>query len=116
MAYLLYDDNGEIIGWETQASKGVAAGNREYMSEAAAIAAFNDRDNKKVVAGEVVERSASEKAEIQYQKDLEAVHAARRAEYGSIQDQLDEIFHNEANWRSRIAAVKAANPLPVKGG
>jgi len=38
------------------------------------------------------------------------VDAARRAAYGSWQDQLDEIYHDIDAWKTRIAQVKAGNP------
>lgn len=38
------------------------------------------------------------------------VYAQRRAEYGPIGEQLDEIYHDIEAWKARIAAVKAANP------
>lgn len=41
---------------------------------------------------------------------LAAIDDIRREEYGSITDQLDEIFHDINSWRTRIAGVKARNP------
>lgn len=42
------------------------------------------------------------------------VDAQRRREYGSIAEQLDEIYHNGLDaWKTRIAEVKFSNP---KGG
>ena len=41
---------------------------------------------------------------------LAAIDDIRRGEYGSIQDQLDEIFHDINAWRTRIAGVKTRNP------
>ena len=38
------------------------------------------------------------------------VDATRRAEYGSWNDQLDEIFHDIEAWKTRIAGVKSKNP------
>ena len=38
------------------------------------------------------------------------VDATRVAAYGSIGDQLDEIYHDIDAWRTRIAGVKADNP------
>jgi hypothetical protein len=38
------------------------------------------------------------------------VDELRIAAYGSIGDQLDEIYHDVDAWRARIAGVKAANP------
>ena len=38
------------------------------------------------------------------------VDATRRAEYGSWNDQLDEIYHDIEAWKTRIAGVKSNNP------
>jgi len=38
------------------------------------------------------------------------VRSKRKAEYGDIGDQLDEIYKDEASWRARIKSIKDANP------
>ena len=38
------------------------------------------------------------------------IDAARRAAYGSWNEQLDEIYHNIDAWKARIAKVKSDNP------
>ena len=38
------------------------------------------------------------------------VDATRKAEYGDIGEQLDEIYHDIDAWRTRIAGVKTNNP------
>ena len=38
------------------------------------------------------------------------VDATRRAAYGDIGDQLDEIYHDIDAWKVRIKAIKDANP------
>ena len=38
------------------------------------------------------------------------VDATRRAEYGSWNHQLDEIYHDIEAWKTRIAGVKSKNP------
>jgi len=38
------------------------------------------------------------------------VRATRRAEYGDIGDQLDEIYKDIDAWKTRIKAIKDANP------
>ena len=38
------------------------------------------------------------------------VDATRRQAYGSWNNQLDEIFHNIDDWKSRIAQIKSDNP------
>ena len=39
-----------------------------------------------------------------------AVRATRRAAYGDIGDQLDEIYKDIDSWKARIKSVKDANP------
>jgi hypothetical protein len=42
---------------------------------------------------------------------LEDVYDNRRKDYGSIVDQLDEIYHNGLDsWKTRIASIKAKYP------
>ena len=38
------------------------------------------------------------------------VDATRRAAYGDIGDQLDEIYYDIDAWRTRIQGIKTANP------
>ena len=38
------------------------------------------------------------------------VDATRKAAYGDIGDQLDEIYHDIDAWRTRIAGIKTNNP------
>ena len=38
------------------------------------------------------------------------VDATRRNQYGSWNDQLDEIYHDIEAWKTRIAGVKSDNP------
>ena len=38
------------------------------------------------------------------------VDATRRSQYGSWNEQLDEIFHNIDAWKTRIQAIKDNNP------
>lgn len=45
---------------------------------------------------------------------LEQCYNNRIKEYGSIQDQLDEIYHDIDAWRSRIGGVKTKHPKPVR--
>jgi hypothetical protein len=42
---------------------------------------------------------------------LEDVYDNRRKEYGTLVDQLDEIYHNGLDsWKARIANIKINNP------
>ena len=45
-----------------------------------------------------------------YQKQANAHKAPRRKEYGSIGDQLDEIFKDIDAWKTRIQAIKDKYP------
>ena len=38
------------------------------------------------------------------------VDATRRSQYGSWNEQLDEIFHNIDDWKARIQGIKDNNP------
>tara|TARA_A100001037_G_C14654167_1_gene415895 strand:- start:153 stop:482 length:330 start_codon:yes stop_codon:yes gene_type:complete len=38
------------------------------------------------------------------------VDAARRKAYGSLKDQLDEIYHDIDSWKARIKKIKEDNP------
>ena len=38
------------------------------------------------------------------------VDATRKAAYGDIGEQLDEIYHDMEAWKTRIAGIKADNP------
>jgi len=44
------------------------------------------------------------------QKNLDAVYVARLGEYGSAQDQLDEMYHDFNAWKARIKSVKEKYP------
>ena len=54
-------------------------------------------------------------AELQAAWDLEndSYKSKRRAEYPSIEDQLDDIYHNGvAGWKTKIKAIKDKYPKP----
>ena len=38
------------------------------------------------------------------------IRATRKSAYGDIGDQLDEIFKNIDDWKTRIQSIKDANP------
>lgn len=46
----------------------------------------------------------------EYKKQL--VYASRKKEYGSLESQLDEQFHNYDKWKARIQLIKEKYPLP----
>lgn len=73
----------------------------------------------KVVDGEIIELTEEENnqriAEIsaaQAEQDATAWLRGRLAEYGSWDNQLDEIFHDFDAWKTRIQSVKDKYPKP----
>ena len=56
------------------------------------------------------EQLASHEASANTAESNAQVDATRRQAYGSWGDQLDEIYHNIDDWKTRIAQVKADNP------
>ena len=74
----------------------------------------------KLVDGVVVEMTAEEVSEWEamsaaYAADLAAngYKSDRAAAYPSIEDQLDDIYHNGIDaWKANILAVKQAHPKP----
>ena len=56
------------------------------------------------------EQIASYEADADKQESNNTVKAKRKAEYGDIGDQLDEIYKDIDAWKVRIKAVKDANP------
>ena len=49
-----------------------------------------------------------------YDYKMKKCYEARRAEYGSIEDQLDEIYHDIDGWRNRIKGIKEKHKKPSK--
>ena len=56
------------------------------------------------------EQLASFEAAADKQEQHNQIRATRKAEYGDIGDQLDEIYKDMDAWKTRIAKVKADNP------
>ena len=56
------------------------------------------------------EQLASYDADADKQEQNNKIRATRKAEYGDIGDQLDEIYKDMDAWKTRIAKVKADNP------
>jgi len=56
------------------------------------------------------EQLASYDADADKQEQNNQIRATRKAEYGDIGDQLDEIYKDIDAWKTRIAKVKADNP------
>ena len=88
------------------------------------IKASFDAPTHKIVNGVQVELSASEKENIlnewaenerarQLDEEANSYKEARKIAYPSIEDQLDEIFHNGIDsWKAIIQEVKDDNPKP----
>ena len=73
-----------------------------------AIGAF-DKDNKKVTLDEDKIKIKISELETAYNK-LE-YQRQRKNEYPSIEDQLDEIYHNGIDsWKTKIKAIKDKHP------
>jgi len=84
---------------------------------------FSDPDNK-IYANLVVHDGGSKPTEKECTDGLAALQAAwdlennsyksqRRAEYPSIEDQLDDIYHNGvAAWKATIKTIKDKYPKP----
>ncbi len=53
---------------------------------------------------------ASYEADADKQEQNNQIRETRKAEYGDIGDQLDEIYKDMDAWKTRIAKVKADNP------
>ena len=56
------------------------------------------------------EQLASHEADSDKEESNNEVRAKRKAEYGDIGDQLDEIYKDIDAWKARIKSVKDANP------
>ena len=74
-------------------------------------------NESKMVNGKIIELTDAEMQELTQLRadekeklDARAWKDNRITEYGSWQDQLDEIFHDIDAWKTRIAKVKTDNP------
>jgi len=56
------------------------------------------------------EQIASYEADADKQESNNQVKAKRKAEYGDIGEQLDEIYKDTDAWKARIKSIKDANP------
>jgi len=69
---------------------------------------INELPLKKFVNGKLVDKT---QAELNKEK-LDNWLALRLSEYGSLDSQLDEIYHDINAWKSRIQAIKLKYPKP----
>ncbi len=70
---------------------------------------INDYANKKFIDGKLVNLTTKEKQDIA----LLNYASLRVSEYGSLSDQLDEIYKDIGAWKTRISAIKAKYPKPL---
>lgn len=62
-----------------------------------------------------IDKKLAEAAETEAYKDSIRYMSQRRKEYGSIEDQLDMMYHQGFDaWKQHIAAVKAKYPKPTE--
>ena len=62
------------------------------------------------IAQPTAEQLASHEASANTAEANAQVDATRRSQYGSWNEQLDEIFHNIDAWKTRIQSIKDNNP------
>ena len=90
--------NGEIVQWTM----------KPQTDGSFVVCDVNDLPDKKFVNGELKNLTAAEKRS----RDAALWQEKRIAEYGQINDQLDEIYHDFDSWKDRISAIKAKYPKP----
>ena len=56
------------------------------------------------------EQLATYESAAQTEENNNSIRSTRKAAYGDIGDQLDEIFKNIDDWKTRIQSIKDANP------
>lgn len=115
---IIYHDGGSIAGWQIF-PKTAIDGMGDYIEietpqDIETIPAL--LQGKKVSGGALVDKSQSELDAEAQSEALEAVQAARRAEYPPLNEQLDMQYWDAVNgtsiWRDTIDAIKAAHPKP----
>lgn len=72
----------------------------------------------KLVGGKTIPLTAEEQAAIEKEEAVRALTAEndairykRKVEYGTLEEQLDMIFHSMDGWRKHIASVKLKYPI-----
>ena len=56
------------------------------------------------------EQLATYESAAQTEENNNSIRSTRKSAYGDIGDQLDEIFKNIDDWKTRIQSIKDANP------
>jgi len=62
------------------------------------------------IAEPTVEQLATYESAAQTEENNNSIRSTRKSAYGDIGDQLDEIFKNIDDWKTRIQSIKDANP------
>ncbi len=62
------------------------------------------------LAKPTAEQLATYESSAQTEENNNAIRATRKKSYGNIGDQLDEIFKNIDDWKTRIQKIKTDNP------
>ena len=75
-----------------------------YSGEDINTLVWHDNNPTNITNHQILDKQAELQA-------LEDVYVNRRKEYGTLVDQLDEIYHNGLDsWKARIANIKLNNP------
>ena len=62
------------------------------------------------IAEPTSEQLATYESAAQTEENNNSIRSTRKSAYGDIGDQLDEIFKNIDDWKTRIQSIKDANP------
>ena len=62
------------------------------------------------IAEPTAEQLTSYESSAQTEENNIVIRRTRKSAYGDIGDQLDEIFKNIDNWKTRIQSIKDSNP------
>ena len=91
-------DISKVIGWKFNHQAGMSTRGGIITAFPGGIPSQSDQD---------IWTAEYENAKIE---ENETIRATRKAAYGDIGDQLDEIYKDIDAWKTRIAKVKSDNP------
>ena len=91
-------DIAKVIGWKFNDQAGMETKEGVITKFPGGIPSQSDQDTW---------TTEYENAKIE---ENEIIRATRKVAYGDIGDQLDEIFKNIDDWKTRIQSIKDANP------
>jgi hypothetical protein len=104
---------------KTKVKKYLEANSKTWDAEKENIILQNDRDGKgdyintfnvSGLAKPTDEQLASYNSSATTEENNNFIRGTRKSAYGDIGDQLDEIFKNIDDWKTRIQSIKDANP------